>query len=98
MLAYLVIREGSKWTDVFRLVPGRTVTIGRAGTNQIVIKDERASRIHAEIVIADDQSTLHDLESGDGTIVGSKRVRGDYPLTPGEVIRIAHCQLAYVQD
>ena len=41
MLAYLVIREGSKWTDVFRLVPGRTVTIGRAGTNQIVIKDER---------------------------------------------------------
>ena len=30
MLAYLVIREGSKWTDVFRLVEGRTITIGRA--------------------------------------------------------------------
>ena len=36
MLAYLVIREGSKWTDVFRLVPGQAVTIGRAPTNQIV--------------------------------------------------------------
>ena len=98
MLAYLVIREGSKWTDVFRLVPGRTVTIGRAGTNQIVIKDERASRNHAEIFITRGQWTLRDLESRNGTIVGSKQVRGDYPLTPGEVIRIAHCQLAYVQD
>ncbi len=25
MLAYLVIREGSKWSDVFRLIPGQTV-------------------------------------------------------------------------
>ena len=41
MIAYLVIREGSKWTDVFRLIPGRTVTVGRAPTNQIVIKDLR---------------------------------------------------------
>ena len=49
MLAYLVIREGSKWTDVFRLVPGQTVTVGRAPTNQIVIKDERCSRCHAEL-------------------------------------------------
>ncbi len=28
MLAYLVIREGSKWTDVFRLTPGQSVTLG----------------------------------------------------------------------
>lgn len=98
MLAYLVIREGSKWTDVFRLVPGRTVTIGRAGTNQIVIKDERASRNHAEIFITRGQWILRDLESRNGTIVGSKQVRGDYSLNPGDVIRIAHCQLAYVDD
>ena len=40
MTAYLVIREGSKWTDVFRLVDGESVTIGRAPTNAIVVKDE----------------------------------------------------------
>ncbi len=39
-LAYLVIREGSKWSDVFRLVPGQSVTVGRAPTNQIVIKEK----------------------------------------------------------
>ena len=58
MIGYLVIREGSSWTDVFRLIPGRTVTIGRAPTNQIVVKDERCSRYHAEIFMTQGQWTL----------------------------------------
>jgi Nif-specific regulatory protein len=98
MLAYLVIREGSKWTDVFRLVPGRTVTIGRAPTNQIVIKDERCSRHHAELFCNKDRWVLRDLESRNGTLVGLERVEGDRILAPGEVIRIAHAQLAFVHD
>ena len=98
MLAYLVIREGTKWTDVFRLVPGRTVTIGRAATNQIVIKDERASRNHAEIFLTRGDWTLRDLDSRNGTFVGERQVRGDYTLAPGDVVRIAQCQLAFVQD
>ena len=53
-LAYLVIREGSKWSDVFRLVPGQSVTVGRAPTNQIVIKDERCSRTHVEVFLSAD--------------------------------------------
>ena len=98
MLAYLVIREGTKWTDVFRLVPGRTVTIGRAGTNQIVIKDERCSRNHAEIFLTRGAWTVRDLDSRNGTFVGERQVRGDYTLAPGEVVRIAQCQMAFVQD
>lgn len=98
MLAYLVIREGSKWTDIFRLVPGRTVTIGRAATNQIVVKDERCSRNHAEVFLTCGVWTLRDLDSRNGTLVGSERVRGDYTLSFGEVIRIAHWQLAFVRD
>lgn len=98
MLAYLVIREGSKWTDIFRLVPGRTVTIGRSATNQIVVKDERCSRNHAEVFLTRGAWTLRDLDSRNGTLVGSERVQGDYTLTFGDVIRIAHCQLAFVRD
>jgi Nif-specific regulatory protein len=98
MLAYLVIREGTKWTDVYRLVPGRTVTIGRAGTNQIVIKDERCSRNHAEIFLTRGSWTLRDLDSRNGSFVGERQVRGDSTLVPGDVIRIAQCQLAFVQD
>ena len=81
-LAYLVIREGSKWTDVFRLVPGQTVTIGRAPTNQIVIKDERCSRNHAEVFMSDGQWTLRDLDSRNGTVVGEQLINGDWSCSP----------------
>jgi Nif-specific regulatory protein len=98
MLAYLVIREGSKWADVFRLVPGQAVTIGRAPTNQIVIKDERCSRCHAEIFFSEEQWTLRDLDSRNGTAVGKTRVRGDYLLNPGDIVRIGQSQLRFVHD
>jgi Nif-specific regulatory protein len=98
MLAYLVIREGSKWSDVFRLIPGRTVTVGRAPTNEIVIKDERCSRYHAELFMTRDQWTLRDLDSRNGTIVGKERIKGDYTLKPGDIIRVAHTQMAFVHD
>ncbi len=67
-LAHLVIREGSKWTDVFRLLPGHSVTIGRAPTNQVVLKDERCSRTHAELFMASGQWTLRDLDSRNGRL------------------------------
>ncbi len=98
MLAYLVIREGSKWADVFRLVPGQSVTIGRAPTNQIVVKDERCSRCHAEIFFSESQWILRDLDSRNGTAVANTRVRGDYVLRAGDVVRIGQAQLRFVHD
>jgi transcriptional regulator with GAF, ATPase, and Fis domain/pSer/pThr/pTyr-binding forkhead associated (FHA) protein len=95
-LAYLVIREGSKWSDVFRLVPGQSVTIGRAPTSQIVLKDERCSRNHAEVFMSSGQWTLRDLDSRNGTLVGSDAVRGDWLLKPGHIVRIGHTQLVFV--
>ncbi len=97
-LAYLVIRDGTKWSDVFRLVPGRTITLGRAATNQIVIKDERASRQHAEIFATDEGWVLRDLASRNGTRVGEDRIEGDYELQPSDVIRIAQYQLTFVYN
>ncbi len=98
MLAYLVIREGSKWTDVFRLVPGESVRIGRAPTNQIVIKDDRCSRSHAELFFSQGDWVLRDLGSRNGTAVGDQIVERDYPLTPGEIVRIGRSQLVFVHD
>jgi Nif-specific regulatory protein len=100
MLAYLVIREGSKWTDVFRLIPGQSVTIGRAPTSQIVVKDERCSRAHAEVFFSEaaSQWILRDLDSRNGTAVGDQIVKGDRPLVPGDLVRIGGSQLAFVHD
>lgn len=95
-LAYLVIREGSKWTDVFRLVPGQAVTIGRAPTNQIILKDERCSRNHAEVFFGDDHWTLRDLDSRNGTVIDDRPLKGDFVLRPGNTFRIGRCFLVFV--
>jgi len=97
-LAYLVTREGSKWSDVFRLVPGQVVTIGRAPSNRISLKDERCSRFHAELLTKDDHWIVRDLDSRNGTSIGEKFVKGEAALVPGDIIRIGNTQLAYVDD
>jgi transcriptional regulator with GAF, ATPase, and Fis domain/pSer/pThr/pTyr-binding forkhead associated (FHA) protein len=94
--AYLVIREGSKWSNVCRLVPDQSVTIGRAPTNRIVLADERCSRNHAEVFLSSGHWMLRDLESRNGTMIGEQRVEGDWPLNSGDVIRIGHTQLVFV--
>lgn len=98
LTAYLVIREGSKWTDVFRLVEGESVTIGRAPTNVIVIKDERCSRIHAEVFMSQGNWTLRDLDSRNGTTVDGDRIVADRVLKPGDIIRIGSSHLAFVDN
>ena len=96
--AYLIIREGSKWADVFRLVPGESVTIGRGPTNAVVVKDERCSRNHAEVFQASGAWKLRDLDSRNGTMVSGERLTHDYDLQPGDIIQIGNSHLAYVHD
>ena len=97
-LAYLVIREGSKWTDVFRLIPGQSVTIGRAPTNQIVIKDERCSRNHAEVFFS--ERAMDAARPGKPQRHGGREqlLAGDQVLQPGDMIRIGHSQLVFVHN
>src|SRR5208282_6170970 len=95
-LAYLVIREGGKWSDVFRLIPGQAATIGRAPTNQIVLKDDRCSRNHVEVFFTGGQWVLRDLDSRNGTIIGTQRIVGDHLLKAGDIIRIGRSQLIFV--
>jgi len=96
--AYLVIRDGQKWSDVFRLVPGRTVTIGRADTNKIVVREDKASRLHAEIFFTDENWMVRDLGSRNGTLVGEEPLQGDRRLEPGDVVHIASTELRFVDN
>jgi transcriptional regulator with GAF, ATPase, and Fis domain len=98
MLAYLVLREGSKFSDVVRLVPGEPVVIGRAPTCQVLLRDERCSRQHAEVRFADGHWSLRDLGSRNGTAVGKTLLRGPHALQPGDVIRLGRSQLVFVHE
>lgn len=98
MNAYLIIREGSKWADVIRLVPGESATIGRAPTNTVAVKDERCSRNHAEVFFTQGKWMLRDLESRNGTLVSGVKLSKDHELQPGDIIQIGNSQLAFVHD
>ncbi|MDT4949940.1 MAG: segregation ATPase FtsK/SpoIIIE, family, partial [Pseudonocardiales bacterium] len=70
-------------------------TIGRDPGCTLVLADDAASRMHAEVVVGSTSMTLHDLSSTNGTRVdgvevGARGVR----LRPEQVIRIGDSLLA----
>lgn len=73
------------------------VQIGRRQTNDLVIDDPQASRIHAQLRVMDNRFVLFDLGSTHGTWVNNRKVR-QHILQTGDVIRIGATQLVYGED
>ena len=94
--AYLIIRQGNRWTDVFRLEGGQTLVIGRASSNEIPVPDERASRRHAEIYSEGDTWFLRDLGSRNGTLLNGSKIDAPTPLSAGNQIVVASCRMTFV--
>ena len=93
--AYLIIRQGYRWTDVFRLESGRPLIIGRASSNEIPIADERSSRRHAEIFFDEGYWKVRDLGSRNGTFVDGQRISEPKTLVAGNQITVAACRLTF---
>lgn len=98
MNSYLVIRQGRRWNDIFRLTPGQAITIGRGSTNAIVIPEEMCSRVHAEITDIDGSWVLKDLKSRNGTLLNGVAIDQPTPLKPGDSIQIASGQMEFVHS
>lgn len=98
MQAYLVISQGSRWTDIFRLQSDMSVVIGRSSDNQIVIRDDRASRRHAEITLQEGHWTVRDLSSRNGTQVNQRILADEHLLANGDSIVVAGCRMTFVLD
>ncbi len=96
--AYLIIRHSSRWSDVLKLLPGQTVVVGRSSENQIVVRDERVSRKHAEISHQKGGWIVRDLGSRNGTQVDRRTIPGEHSLADGETISVADCEMVFTNN
>lgn len=73
----------------FVLGPGVN-TIGREPTSTVCINDASVSRGHARITVSDNQATLEDLNSKNGTSVMGEAIKGPTVLKDGDEVEFGH--------
>src|SRR2546428_357970 len=96
--AYLVIKREDGYGDVFPLNPQQRYTLGRATTNNIVLKDDLCSREHAEVSYSDGRWRVRDLSSLNGTRINSVRIETDTIIKPGDEVDLGRTALLFVED
>ena len=75
----------------------RPITIGRSPEADVVILDEKASRIHCGIRLWDGDFYVKDLKSRNGTYVNDQRV-DVAKLKSGDRIRVGNILFSFDQD
>ncbi len=75
----------------------RPITIGRSPEADVVILDEKASRIHCGVRLWDGEFYIKDLKSRNGTFVNDQRVEVA-KLKPGDILRVGSVAFAFAQD
>jgi hypothetical protein len=90
--AFLIV-DGTRLFPISQAV----INIGRRSDNQLVLDDERISRIHAQLRLVKGNFVIFDLDSLGGTWVNGERVQQRI-LQPGDVISLAGLPLVFGFD
>ncbi|HEX3722948.1 MAG TPA: PrsW family glutamic-type intramembrane protease [Nitrolancea sp.] len=69
--------------------------IGLLDSNDIVLHDSTASRIHAVIRWTADGYIVQDLGSRSGTLINGQEISGPAPLLPGQQLRVGSTDLLF---
>lgn len=72
------------------------LTIGRSHTNQIILKDGKVSRQHAELKMHGSECVLIDLNSSNGTCVNGHKIH-EQILAPNDEIQVGDFVLQFQQ-
>jgi hypothetical protein len=85
MLGFLIVKEGMRRGQVHRVHDGTTV--GREHA-RLILRDPKVSRPHAKFTIEEDQFTIWDFGSENGTFVNGERIREARALEENDEIKI----------
>ena len=78
----------------YRLQTHRPFTVGRDPGNDIILRDPKVSRHHAEIVFERGFFVLHDLASANGTYVNNKRV-DRHELVDNDLVKFGSAMIKF---
>jgi general secretion pathway protein A len=95
-LAKLVVVTEGRTVGELPLLAGRTI-IGRTPDNDLQIDSRFVSRHHCQIITKADSCLVEDLNSTNGIVIKSRRVRR-HNLNDGDVISIGKHDLIYVDQ
>jgi transcriptional regulator with GAF, ATPase, and Fis domain len=93
----LLMLNGPSPGVTVRLDPTRPATIGRHGSRQLPLDDERASRLHARVGFTNGRWSIEDCDSRNGTRVNSQPITKTF-LEPGDLIRIGQRLILFVEN
>jgi adenylate cyclase len=93
MARLLILDPFGKKTSV-EIHKGQEITIGRALEANVVLADQRASRLHATIKRDGNQYLIKDLKSANGLFVNGKRVESAV-LTHQDDLLIGRCHITF---
>lgn len=73
-----------------------SLSLGRRGDNDIVIKDPYVSKNHFQIVEDENNYYIEDLDSANGTYVNGQRLEDIVELKNGDIIKIGNVEFLFV--
>jgi DNA-binding NtrC family response regulator/pSer/pThr/pTyr-binding forkhead associated (FHA) protein len=95
MSARLIVERGNAEPAVLDLETDGVVRLGRNQGNNIQIKDQYASRSHAEIACDAGRWVLRECQTTNATVVNGQRISGPTPLEDGALIDIGDTRLRF---
>lgn len=95
-LALLRITSDTEGDRAFQ-IPFGLITLGRAATNALVLVEDKASRVHAEIRYDGERFILKDLGSTNGTYHNGNRAT-EHTLSFGDVIRVGRTEMRFTAE
>ncbi len=93
--ACLIVIQGDPQGNRYELGKDST-TIGRDGSADIALNDQKISRIHATALKAGDEITLRDAGSTNGTYVNGRKIEGPVLLRKEDMLKMGDTVLKYL--
>lgn len=92
------IVHGPKQGAWFTVAYQKELTIGRAGSNSIMLEDNSVSRSHAVLQSNGSEFTVRDIGSRNGTFVNQKKIQGEVHLKHLDTIKVGIYTLRFLEE